>query len=736
MNAYIALTRTYLRLTMRDRAALFFSYLLPMVFFFMFSEMMHAERGTAVVVVNMVLTIGILGTGLFGAGMRATLDRETNILRRFKVAPISPAPILVASLVVGLFNFAPIYVLVLVLSNRMYGMPLPSNLVSLTVFVFAGVLAFRAIGLMVAAVANSTQESQILIQSLYMPMLFLSGATIPLSIMPEWVQIVGQFLPATHLFTGMNAIMAGGQSLAGNLVPLFALTLTVILGGFLGVKLFRWEKGEKLPASSKLWVLGVLAPFVVMGVHQAYSKENVAKNRILQRELSRNVAFVIRNVRIFTGDAVIENGSVLLRNGKIAEVFRSEAPDAKSLRATDIEGAGKTLLPGLIDVHVHLAAPGGLLEKQSDYKPRSWMKHALAAYLYSGVTAVKSAGDPLDSVLEQRAEIRSGNQLGAELFVSGPLITAEGGHGTEFLRGDFLARLPESARKMMAEDVVRTPRSAEEARKVVDDLNGRGVDAIKAVMEAGGPGMPFRRMDPGVLRAIVAEAHGLRLPVSVHTGDVQDVRDAIAARADSVEHGSMRQIIPGDVFDRMKAGGVVYDPTLAVLEGVLSAAARKTDPIDRSLVEQVGPASLIRGTRAALRAGEFSQIQQSVSALGLSMPTATQNLVAAWRHGVTLATGTDAGNLLTFHGPAVHREMQLWVEAGVPPLVALQAATANAAHLLKADDRIGFVRKGYEATLLLVDGDPTKEISATERISSVFFKGERIDRQSLVHDEK
>ena len=60
------------------------------MFFFMFSEMMHAERGTAVLVVNMVLTIGILGTGLFGAGMRATLDRETNILRRFKVAPIRP----------------------------------------------------------------------------------------------------------------------------------------------------------------------------------------------------------------------------------------------------------------------------------------------------------------------------------------------------------------------------------------------------------------------------------------------------------------------------------------------------------------------------------------------------------------------------------------------------------------------------------------------------------------------
>ena len=173
---------------------------------------------------------------------------------------------------VGLFNFAPIYVLVLVLSNRLYGMPMPSNLVSLTVFVFAGVLAFRAIGLMVAAVANSTQESQILIQSLYMPMLFLSGATIPLSHHAGMGADCRQFLPG-HSFVHRHERDHGGrQSLAGNLVPLFALALTVIVGGFVGVKLFRWEKGEKLPASSKLWVLAVLAPFVVMGVHQAYAK--------------------------------------------------------------------------------------------------------------------------------------------------------------------------------------------------------------------------------------------------------------------------------------------------------------------------------------------------------------------------------------------------------------------------------------------------------------------------------
>jgi imidazolonepropionase-like amidohydrolase len=98
---------------------------------------------------------------------------------------------------------------------------------------------------------------------------------------------------------------------------------------------------------------------------------------------------------------------------------------------------------------------------------------------------------------------------------------------------------------------------------------------------------------------------------------------------------------------------------------------------------------------------------------------------------VPLVTGSDAGNMLVFHGPTVHRELQLWVEAGIPPAAALQAATWNAAKLLRAEHRIGLVSAGRDANLLVVDGDPTRDISATERISLVIFKGERIRRPEL-----
>src|SRR4029077_3042022 len=165
MNAYLAQIRMNLLLTRRDRTALFFQFLFPLIFFFIFGATMRAEQGGAAAtqVVNMVLTIGVLGSGFFGAGIRAVADREQNILRRFKVAPIGPGPILVSSLVTGLVSFLPLVVLVIILAHILYGMPYPEQLGSLLVFIAIGVVAFRAMGSVIAAVANSMQESQILI---------------------------------------------------------------------------------------------------------------------------------------------------------------------------------------------------------------------------------------------------------------------------------------------------------------------------------------------------------------------------------------------------------------------------------------------------------------------------------------------------------------------------------------------------------------------------------------------
>ncbi|MEO8028339.1 MAG: ABC transporter permease, partial [Bryobacteraceae bacterium] len=346
MNAYIAHIRMNLRLTFRDRTVIFFNYLFPLIFFFMFAQLYHAEQGGAInQVVNMVMTIGVLGTGFFGAGIRAVMDREQNILRRFKVAPISAGPIIVSSLITGLINYMPVVVTVLVLSHFVYGMAVPERLGSLLLFLSIGVIAFRAIGMMVAAVVNSMQESQIIVQLLYFPMLMLSGATIPASILPNWVQIVSGFLPATYLFTGMQSILLGREGFFDNLTSVAALVATTLVASLLAVKLFRWEKEEKMKGSAKLWLLAVLAPFVVMGVWQGYSKDNIRMPVSIARALEG-------------AEACINAAAVVIESGR--QKFQS-------LHVMGARNIAESALAHGVTRFVHISALGAGAEAHSKY---------------------------------------------------------------------------------------------------------------------------------------------------------------------------------------------------------------------------------------------------------------------------------------------------------------------------------------------------------------------------------
>src|SRR5262249_52956914 len=154
----------------RNRSVLFFNYLFPLIFFFAFAEMMSAARGGISNVVTMVLTIGILGNGLWGAGMRAVQERENNILRRYKVTPITPVPLLVSSMITGWVIYLPAVLLICGLAHVLYGMPIPERWPSLAGLITLGVFAFRGIGLIIASTVNTVQESTVTIQLFYMPM--------------------------------------------------------------------------------------------------------------------------------------------------------------------------------------------------------------------------------------------------------------------------------------------------------------------------------------------------------------------------------------------------------------------------------------------------------------------------------------------------------------------------------------------------------------------------------------
>ncbi len=483
MKPYLALIALDLKLALRQKSVIFFNYLFPFFFFIIFAQITHAERGGSMTqVLTMVIILGVLGNGLFGAGMRTVQDREANVLRRYKVTPITPAPILVSMTIVGSIIFLPFVLSMFVLAHFGYGMPWPADMGSIFIFLTLGIMAFRAIGMILASVANSMQESQILVQLIYLPMLLLSGATFPSSFFPSWLVTVTNFLPATYLVSGMQGMMLHDEGLFANREAAAALILTIAVGLFVSYKLFRWEKEEKIRASAKLWIAAVLLPFLILGTWQAHTQQNAKKTRILNRQQARHESYLIRGARIFVGNGkVIESGAILIRDGKIAEIYEGEGPDPKTVKATLIEASGKTVLPGLIDVHVHLAAPGGFIADMTNYQAEPAMDRHLAAYLYSGVTAVRSVGDPLDLVLKVRGDVNSGEKLGAELFTCGPLFTAPGGHGTEYFK-----ELPDNIRRQLLSRFTRLPASADEARQQVDALKHSGVDCIKAVMDSGG----------------------------------------------------------------------------------------------------------------------------------------------------------------------------------------------------------------------------------------------------------
>jgi ABC-type multidrug transport system permease subunit len=255
-----------IRIVLRNRTFLFFSLIMPMAFFFLYSSVFAKGQPRDVAyMLGPVISLTVMGT-FWGLSATIVTWREQGILRRFRLAPLAASDILASSILANFAIILPTVVLELVLARVVYHVTSLGNLFSLLALVFAGIVSFGALGLIVASVTNTMQETQVINQILWFALIFFSGATFPLVWLPHAVQRVALFLPATYLITGLQKAIVEVRPISNLGIELCSLAAWAMLAFFISSQLFRWEPEAKLPRNAKLWALGTILPFLILGI--------------------------------------------------------------------------------------------------------------------------------------------------------------------------------------------------------------------------------------------------------------------------------------------------------------------------------------------------------------------------------------------------------------------------------------------------------------------------------------
>jgi imidazolonepropionase-like amidohydrolase len=384
---------------------------------------------------------------------------------------------------------------------------------------------------------------------------------------------------------------------------------------------------------------------------------------------------VINNVRLFDGLDVRDGLFSVGISGKTIDSVTTSAAKAKK----EIDAAGRFLMPGLIDCHIHLNDFFHVTDEtaMAAYLDQELPEH-LMELVSAGVTSIKSVGDPEDHILQTRDRLANGNLRGPRLFATGPCFTARDSHPATTVYGQNPWYRQRAA--------VETDSPAE-ARDVVRRLAERRVDAIKIIHHGGcrGHGAPYYltvkefnwhtqmfKLPRAVLEAIIDEAHKCGLKATVHTFDEDAAISVLEAGADGLEHGVVNQRLSSDrLIELLQKNHATYVPTLWILGSELTYA----------------------------------------------------NLKEVADAGVRIALGTDTFCGHGKFGENTIVEAERAAQAGIAPVRVLRMATKDAAEHLGAD-MLGMIAPGRFADLLLADGDPTANISALRNISLVMKNGE------------
>lgn len=384
----------------------------------------------------------------------------------------------------------------------------------------------------------------------------------------------------------------------------------------------------------------------------------------------------IRGGRLFDGlaSAYLPRPTVLVDEGRIVAVQSGGDPPAEA-QTVDLDDA--TLLPGLIDSHVHLTFdagpdPAGTFAAADDERLRADARTAAGTALATGITTVRDLGDRGYITLRLRDELAAAPGRGPRIVAAGPPITTKGGH-CHFLGSEV--------------------GDAAGMRAAVREHAERGVDVIKVMATGGeltaGTRSHEAQFDAAVLRAAVEEAHRLGLPLSAHAHGAPGIAAAVAAGVDSIEHVTWLTedgaAIDEPVFEALLRSGIVVDFT----PGVVPTAA-------------------------------------TPSRMGRIVPLLLDNFRRMIGSGIRYVVASDGGVTPAKPHDVLPYSIAVLASAAGSPVDALRAATSRAADMCRVGDRTGRLAVGYDADILAVHGDPLADVAALRNVAAVFRAGHRV----------
>src|SRR5215813_1435997 len=426
---------------------------------------------------------------------------------------------------------------------------------------------------------------------------------------------------------------------------------------------------------------------------------------------------VIRNGLLIdgTGRSLRRNGSILIKDGHFKEITGADLEVPSDL--TVFDATGKTIIPGLIDMHSHLLSGGfdSITDVIDAFDP-AVQKRALKQMLYWGVTATYSPVQPLESGLKLREQVANVNFPAPRLFISGPGFTAPNGWAGSLLP---LARLE--------------PTNLAQAEQQVGQLADAGVDILKIYYDTQCCAFvnPFPRMETAIMARIIEAAHQNNLRVMVHAYDNRYHVDALSAGVDILAHSAVTAAVDDDYLELASRARTLYLATLSVYHDAFNENSLR-DFIDQDFVR----ASVPRKTLDTLASGgpldDFLKITKK-DYISDQLPTIQANLKSVSDNGIPIGVGPDTGVMGAFPGISVHREMELMVDAGVSPDAVLVGATKTAAEYL-GNQTIGTIEREKIADLLMLDGNPLEDIRNTRKIDVVIKGGEVINRERLLQE--